>query len=55
MEVSLPKHYFCFVGHLGFQEGPFGIDYSSVSAICAKGSRFATICGFSREKKAYKL
>jgi hypothetical protein len=46
MEVSLPNHYSCFVGRLGFHGDPFGMDCSSVSTICTNNSSFTTFAGF---------
>jgi len=50
MEVSLPNHYFCFVGRMGFHGDPFGMGYSSVSAICTKESCFTAFAGFHGKK-----
>lgn len=51
MEGSLPNHYFCLVGRLGFHGDSFGMDCTSVSAIFTEGSCFVTFCKFSREKR----
>lgn len=52
MEVSLPNHFFFrFVGSLGFHGDAFGMDCSSVSAICSKDSCFATFAGFHGKKR----